>query len=470
MADFSIGDALGSGFGLMGKRPISVMAWGLTYLILGMALPVWIALSVLGPDFFSMFKTWHPGMSPAEVRNVMLPMHGKMMLFQPIMFVTTLAAQAILMGAVFRATLEPRNRGLLYLRIGPRELWLALLSFVIRILAGILLVVMALAGLAIGFGLNLVFEGQHVDWVARNCAFVALGLLDLAIFIGICVRFSLAAPMTFAESNFRLFESWGLTRRHGWKLFALGFLVAVVSVVVVLAFEAVVFGVILLGVGGLHLDQATFQGFMQDPNKLWSSGVGEGAIVVALVAAYAFGGVFAVSLAPWAVAYRELLPRAPAPPAGGLFDAPAPAPVAPPADHGHGHDDHGHAAPAHDDHGHAAPAHDDHGHDDHGHGDHGHAAPAHDDHGHADPHAAHGDDHGHGDHGHDDHGHDAHGHDDHGAAHDDHGHDAHGHDDHGHGGDAHGHDDHGHGEAHGHDDHGHDDGHGHDDHGHGGHH
>ena len=38
MADFSIGDAVGSGFGLMGKRPVSVMAWGLTFLIIGMAL------------------------------------------------------------------------------------------------------------------------------------------------------------------------------------------------------------------------------------------------------------------------------------------------------------------------------------------------------------------------------------------------------------------------------------------------
>jgi len=469
MADFSIGDALGSGFGLMGKRPVSVMAWGLTYLVVGMALPFWMVANALGPDFIAQFRNLHAGMTPpANFPQMMGPMQAKMMLFQPIMFLTTLVAQSILTAAVFRATLEPRNRGLAYLRIGPRELWLALLNFVMRILAVILLVALILIGVGLGFGLNAIFESQHVDWTARYCSFAALGFVMFAIFIGICVRFSLAAPMTFAESNFRLFESWRLTRRHSWKLFALGLLLGIVSVVMVLAFEAVIFAVILLVAGGVHWDPAAFVAVVQDQNRLWSSGVGEGMVAAALVGAYAFGGIFAVAMAPWAVAYRELLPRAPTPPAGGLFaEEPAPPPADPApaaalvpaaalgaavaaeyaARDGHGHadphapaDDHGAA----DDHGHG----DDHGHaEDHGHGD-DHGAQAHgapvddghghaDDHGHADPHA-HADDHGHGDDGHDaDHGHDAHG------------------------GEAHGHDDHGHGDGHGHDDgHGHGDDHG----------
>ena len=409
MADFSISDALGSGFGLMGKRPVSVMAWGLTYLVIGMALPLWVAASVLGPDFISLFRNLHPGMPPpANFAEMMAPMHAKMMLFQPIMFVTTLAAQAILTAAVFRATLEPRNRGLAYLRVGPRELWLALLNFVMRVLAVILLVVLILVGVGLGFALNSVFESQQVDWTARTCSFVAIGVVLFAIFIGVCVRFSLAAPMTFAESNFRLFESWGLTRRHGWKLFGLGLLLAIVSIVMVLAFEAVVFGGIILAAGGVHWDPKAFMALVQDQNRLWSSGVGEGMVAAALLAAYAFGAIFAVAMAPWAVAYRELLPRPKAPPAGGLFaeqPAPVPAPEAAAAaalathdDHGHaedhGHDAHGHAEAHGDDHGHE---HDGHGeaHDDgHGHGDdHGHGDG--DDHGHADDHG-HGGDHGHG--------------------------------------------------------------------------
>ena len=472
MADFSIGDAVGSGFGLMGKRPVSVMAWGLTYLIVGMALPCWALAGVLGPDFIALFRNLHPGMmtAPANFAEMMGPMHAKMMLVQPLLFVTTLAAQAILTAAVFRATLEPRNRGLAYLRLGGRELWLALLHFVMRVLAVILLVVLILVGVGLGFALNAVFESQHVDWTARYCSFAALGFVMFAIFVGVCVRFSLAAPMTFADNSFRLFESWGLTRRHGWKLFGLGLLLAIIGIVMVIAFEAVVFGAVVLAAGGVHWDPKAFLALVQDQNRLWSSGVGEGMVAAALVAAYAFGAIFAVAMAPWAVAYRELLPRPKPPPAGGLFaEEPAPslapeaaaaaALVAAPAveaavTDGHA-DPHAHA----DDHGHEAHT-DDHGHDDHGHADDGSAEAPADARGHDDGHGP-GDDHGapaHGAPAHDDHGHAEQSHDD--------GHDS----DRGHAeahGDDHGHAEDGHGDAPA-DTPGHDDGHGHgDDHGHG---
>ena len=34
MSDFSIGDAVGSGFGVISRRPLSVLAWSLVYLLL----------------------------------------------------------------------------------------------------------------------------------------------------------------------------------------------------------------------------------------------------------------------------------------------------------------------------------------------------------------------------------------------------------------------------------------------------
>lgn len=455
MADFSISDALGSGFGLMSRRPVSVVAWGLTYLVIGVALPLSIFGASIIPDYVGVMRSLYSGAltTPANFAQTMAPFHAKLMMAEPIMVVASLLAQAILSAAVFRATLEPRNRGLAYLRIGPRELWLLLVNFVMRVLAVVLAIALGLVGLGLGFALNGVFESQHVDWTLRGCSYVALGVLLFAIFIGICVRFSLAAPMTFADSGFRLFESWGLTRRHGWKLFALGLLLALVSAVMVLVFEAIVFAAVFLVANGFHWDATSFWGLLNDPQKIWSSGAGELTIAAALIGAYAFGAIFAVAMAPWAVAYRELLPKPAAPRAGGLFDPePAPAPIpapAPPVDAHAAHGSHGHGDDHGDAHGHAdphAPA-DDHGHsDDHGHTvDDGHG----DDHGHGEAHARA-----------DDHGHDAH------VPADDHGHaapEAHA-DDHGHA-DAHAHDDHGHGEAHGHDD-----GHGHgDDHGHGGH-
>ncbi len=418
MADFSIGDALGSGYGLMRRRPLSVLAWGLAYLLIGMVLPIALVAGTLGGDFASVLANLHfppagQPADPAELARMMAPLHG-LMLIQPIMWLTSLAAQAILTAAVFRATLEPRKRGLAYMGLGGREWWLALLSFVSRILGAILAVLLGLVGLVLGFALNAVFEAQHVEKGVRALAFAALGAALIALFVGILVRFSMAGPMTFAERQFRLFESWNMTRRHGWKLFGLGVLLVLVTAVTVMVFEAVGAAIVILISGGLHWNAAAFWAALTDQRQLWSTGLGEGLVALVLLAAYAFGGLFAISLAPWAVVYRELSSTpAPSPREGGLYfpaplmmepepglepaPEPTPAPdplpeaavseplaeaasdLAPPAAAEPALDEHrdgGHerSEPAVDDHG--APAAEDHGADDGRH-----------EHGHADPHA-----------------------------------------------------------------------------------
>ena len=370
MADFSIGDALGSGFGLMGRRPFSVLAWGLTYVIVGMALPLAMIGPAVGTEFASYFANLHGYASnPAALAQMMAPLQGRLMLMQPILWLTSLAVQAILTAAVFRATLEPRNRGLAYLGLGPREWWLGVLNFVARILAFLLLMVLAVAGLAVGFALNAVLEAQHLDKGVRALALVVLGAVLLAVFIGVCIRFSMAGPMTFAEKRFQLFESWSLTRRHGWKLFGLALLLVLVSAVVVLVFEAVGAGIVILISGGLHWDVAAFTAALQDQRRLWSSGLGEGLIALVLLCAYAFGGLFAISVAPWATVYRELRSTPePSPREGGLY---VPAPLMMPPEPGPSAEtDHAGAEdpPGEHDHGHADPHDDSHGHDDgHGH-------------------------------------------------------------------------------------------------------
>lgn len=412
MADFSIGDALGSGFGLMGRRPLSVLAWGLVYILIGMVLPIALMVGMVGSDFVSLFANMHySATDPTVFARSMAPMHGKMMLINPVMQLTSLVVQAVLTAAVFRATLEPRNRGLAYLGLAGREWWLMVLGFAARVLAVLLAIGLALAGGALGLALNVLFDSQHVNQATRVAVYVVLGVLLLALFVAILVRFCMAGPMTFADRKFRLFESWKLTRRHGWKLFGLGLLLVLVSIVMVIVFEGVgAVAVFFIG-GALHWSGSAFWAALTNQHQLWTSGLGEGLVALVLLCAYAFGGIFAVSVAPWAVVYRELLPR-PAAPAGGLFDPePGLAPVlAPVVDHGH------HAPPADShDHGHADP----HGDvSDDGHGEHGHHEPP------SDPHLA--DDQGHGDH--DAHGHEAPGHDDHGH---DHGHGGH---DGGHGG------------------------------------
>jgi len=383
MTDFSIGDALGSGFGLLGRRPVSVLVWGLVSLIAGAALPLAMFGSGMLTDYLALLRSFRPGMAsspPAQMMQLMAPLQAKMMVLQPIILVVTLLVQSVIGAAVFRAVLEPRNRGLAYLRLGPRELWLALVNFVTRVLAVILILALAVVGLVMGFALNAVFEGQHLDWATRSIAFIVIGAALFAVLIGVCVRFSMAWPMTFADGQFRLFESWGLTRGHGWKLFGLGLVLAIISVVVVLVFEAVAAVFVILAAGGARWNPWAVLQLMQNPQSLLTPGFEAGLAVGALVAAYLTGALYAITMAPWAAAYRGLRPP-PVADASAMFADPEP-PPAPPL-----------AAEAHD-HGQADPQ-----------GDSGESSDGHEDdheHGHADPHAGSGesgDGHGH-DHGH----------------------------------------------------------------------
>jgi hypothetical protein len=44
------------------------------------------------------------------------------------------------------------------------------------------------------------------------------GLIAAGLLIWLALRLSMAAPMTFADNQFRLFESWTLTKGQGWRL------------------------------------------------------------------------------------------------------------------------------------------------------------------------------------------------------------------------------------------------------------
>ncbi len=439
MATFSIGDALGSGFRLIGRRPLSVLVWGFAYLILGFG-PLAATFALGWGDFQPLFQhpeTFVPEAGrPTFLSPQFIALQSRWMMLQPLMFLGSLVARAVLTGAIFRAVLEPRNRGFAYLRLGMRELWLGLLMLAMTFLMVILVIITAIPVVAVAAGVGYALsQNNQQAWVALDIA-VACALW-LGTFLWICIRFSMAAPMTFADREFRLFESWTFTKGHAWKLFGLGLLVGVVLIAVMMVVEAIalasVFG---SGVAwGQHHDQLI--AYFQRPPAVWAQAAAPWIGVGAVILAFFVASISAIAMAPWAEAYRQLTAGGSSTPTPLVLEpsspppAPiaAPAPDAPAADHGHDAHD-AHAADAH------APA--PQGHDDHDaatHDDHGPAADPHAD----DAHAA--DDHGHAAdaQAHDDHGHDDHGHDDHG----DHGHDDHGHDDHGHApapqGDPHGH-------------------------------
>jgi hypothetical protein len=278
---------------------------------------------------------------------------------------------------VFRAVLEPENRGLAYLRLGARELWLLLLNVAGGILAALLIVAVCIAGFIVGVALWIGLQAAHVQpiWLGLAEVPVALGAILALLWIG--ARLSLAGPMTFAEKEFRLFESWSLTKGAGWKLLGLAVLLTLVMFAVVLIVEGLVIGGALATIGAPGVNGSSWRAFFAQPPEAIVHALTPWAVMTAVVGALVSGAIFAIALAPWAEAYRQI--------SGGRGGGAAPA-AAPP----HAPSEGGHGAPA-DQHHAPPPAAAGHGGHDgaHGHGD-GHGHGGHDDgHGHGHGHGGH---------------------------------------------------------------------------------
>lgn len=100
-----------------------------------------------------------------------------------------------------------------------------ILMFICMIPMAIVIVVLAVA------------EGDAPS-IGGLLAIAVLVLIILGAMLWLFLRFSLGLPMSFADSQFRLFDSWGLTRGQAGKMALVG--VAVTAVYAVL--QAVLIG------------------------------------------------------------------------------------------------------------------------------------------------------------------------------------------------------------------------------------
>jgi hypothetical protein len=144
---------------------------------------------------------------------------------------------------------------------------------------------------------------------------VAATLAGAAALMWLAVRFSMAGPMMVADGQFRLFESWTLTRGHAGELF----LIALSLVGIMLAAEVIVgiiFFVIIMASVAVSAGGSGALNAMAFANP--------GATLVAFAPALVIGAVLwipligcfiAITTAPWAKAYLDLT-RSPAPPEG----------------------------------------------------------------------------------------------------------------------------------------------------------
>ena len=310
MARISVGGSATAGLSLIGREPMTIVVWGLALLVLALV-PAMGMMAAMGPELLRMIQAIQAskGGGPDSVAmQQMMRLQSGMMLFNLGSWIWGTLVKAVICAAVFRAILEPKASGLAHLRLGAQELWLALLFLVESVLAYIIVIIttmmVVLPAVIVGVA------GGHGGQGAASGVLTAVGLgfVAAAVLVWIALRLSMAAPMTFADRQFRLFESWSLTRGSAARLLGVG----VLTVVIVLVLELVICGLVLCALfaaGGppawIHDGKAVEAFIAQPPAELFRRvwpWLAAGGAVWSLVAS----GLFTIFCAPWAAAYRDL--------------------------------------------------------------------------------------------------------------------------------------------------------------------
>lgn len=308
MAKLDVVKAATAGFGVIGRNPVAVVVWGLVLLLVGVA-PVLLVMGGFMSNIIQLAALQEAGVEPDPA--MVAPMMASIMVFYPVLFITAILVRVIMTGAIFRAVLEPENRRWFYVRLGSQELWIAVVFVVIAVVGGVLggvfgIFIGATAGAtAIAGG---VASSEPPLWIVPLIA--VLVIAGGVAFLWLALRFSMALPMTFAERQFRLFESWSFTRGNAGGLFLVGllaFLLVIVLEIVASIIGMIVIGTLLAGAVGVSgMDEQAMETFFQQPPAVWVAALAPWLIFGGLVASV-LGAIFTTMFtAPWAEAYRQL--------------------------------------------------------------------------------------------------------------------------------------------------------------------
>ena len=301
VGQIDVGGAATAGFGVIARNPLAVLVWGLVFFALTI-LPLVLMFGTIGPAFAEFIQS-----APAEGgepdMSSMMRLQGQMMAANSLAQLGQLAAQVLLMCAIFRAVLTPQDSRYFYLRLGMGELMGGLMMVFVAIL-----LVMAIFGtVLIG---AIVVGGAAMASPETAVVLGIIGVLGLiAGGVWLALRFSLAPVMSFAQKGFPLVEAWNLTKGKVGSLFLVGLLM----VLIVLALEVVVFGALIgatiAAIAGASFNETALEGFFAQPVSAWSMQLLPWAVGGGLVLSL-LGAVFTtLATAPWAAAYRDLVPR-----------------------------------------------------------------------------------------------------------------------------------------------------------------
>lgn len=238
MAAFSASDAAFEGFRITRERPLAVAIWVGLYIAYQAALLVLVMPRMA--SFMSVIQQQTQSGATADPTAV-LNAYSEVAPAYAILMPIALIVNALMQCAVYRSVIRPQDRGFGFLKLSGDELRVLAVQIAISLLLGVGVFVGLLLATAVGAGVAA--ASQPVGVLVGAALLAAV----ICAFTFVAVRLSLAPVMTFAERDFRVFESWTATRGLFWPLlgayllaFVMGLLVTIlVSIVSAMATFAV---------------------------------------------------------------------------------------------------------------------------------------------------------------------------------------------------------------------------------------
>jgi hypothetical protein len=306
MAEIDISDAVGASFQRIVRKPLTVLAWG----ALPMAVLVAVVLSFGGGIITSIVEMARAGVRPppGQVLGLMGAFLGAIL----VLIVSMAVVGTVVRAAAIRAELEPERGAFAYLRLGAQELWVFASLFVLAVVLILIQIAIAIP-MAIVFGVAIfgaaLSSGQpHTEtMVGLIGARLLIQLVITAASLWVWLRLCLGPVMSFRERQFRLFESWALTKGREWRMLLAMLLVFLIvfCVYLILALLGLAGVVAVVGATPGMSDPQTF---FARPPALWMPSLIPFLAVFAVLGAVLVGVANALVYGALARMYRQLRP------------------------------------------------------------------------------------------------------------------------------------------------------------------
>jgi hypothetical protein len=190
------------------------------------------------------------------------------------LFIGTQLLDIVFRAAAIRAELEPQASSFAYMRVGGQEAWILASSFVFGLVlfgANLLMSIpLGIITVAATIGQIASSGGAHASALGVGAGILIVRFFGQAIIAAVLIwlwlRLSLGVVMSYQERQFRLFESWTLTRGHAWRMFLTLLLVTLMLMALGLVMSIVCMVTIAISVGAVASNP---QAFFAQPPSVW---------------------------------------------------------------------------------------------------------------------------------------------------------------------------------------------------------